>query len=133
MSTMRLGSVSLDCAEPLILATFWAALLDGEIIYRTDEIGVVKLDHCLLTVTRLEHYVAPTWPGGVVPKQAHIDVDVDNLDEAEQRAIALGAVRAGTQPDLETYVVLLDPAGHPFCLTTQIPDALKPSRVPTIR
>jgi len=33
-----------------------------------------------------------------------------------------GAVRPDFQPAPERYVVLLDPAGHPFCLSTQIPE-----------
>lgn len=62
-----------------------------------------------------------------MPKQAHLDLDVDDLEGAALRAVSLGAVRADTQPDPETYLVLLDRAGHPFCLTTQIPDELKPA------
>jgi hypothetical protein len=127
MATMRLGNISMDCADPRELATFWADLLGGEIVFSTEEFAGVKLQHHLFTAMRVENYVPPTWPTGPVPKQAHIDVDVDDLEGAEQRAISLGAVRAETQPDPETYVILLDPAGHPFCLTTQIPDELKPA------
>jgi hypothetical protein len=127
MSTLRVGSVSLDCADHRELATFWADLLGGEIALVTEEVAVVKLDHLLLTTLKLETYVRPTWPAGAVPKQEHIDVDVDDLEEAERLAISLGAVRAQMQPDPETYVVLLDPAGHPFCLTTQIRDHFRPA------
>jgi hypothetical protein len=128
MSTIRLGNISLDCADHRELALFWADLLGGEIVLMTEEVGVVKLDHLLLTTLKVENHVRPTWPAGSVPKQAHIDVDVDNLEEAERRAISLGAERPGTQPDPESYVVLLDPAGHPFCLTTQISEELRPDR-----
>jgi hypothetical protein len=127
MSTIRLGSISLDCADHRALASFWADLLGGEIAFMTEEVGVIKLDHLLLTAMRVENYAQPTWPAGSVPKQEHIDLDVDDLHEAERRAISLGAVRAPTQLEPESYIVLLDPAGHPFCLTTQIPDHLKPA------
>ena len=42
----------------------------------------------------------------------------DTIDKAaaEQRCIALGASVPEQQPS-ETWRVLLDPAGHPFCLT----------------
>jgi hypothetical protein len=63
---------------------------------------------------RVENYVPPTWPTGSVPKQSHLDVNVSNLDDAEKRAISLGAVRPPSQPEPDSYVVLLDPAGHPF-------------------
>jgi Glyoxalase-like domain len=83
---------------------------------------VVKHERMLVTAMRVEPYVAPTWPAGSVPKQAHIDVDVDDLASSDVRARSLGAVRASWQPDPETFLVFFDPAGHPFCLTTQIPN-----------
>jgi hypothetical protein len=114
---IRLGAFSLDCAEPGSLTAFWAELLGGEILVATEAIGVVKLDHLLLTAMRVEDYVAPVWPAGSVPKQAHIDLEVDDLGHAERRAVSLGAVRAQTQPEPESHLVLFDPAGHPFCLS----------------
>jgi hypothetical protein len=121
-SGVRLGGVSLDCSDPGPLSTFWAELLGGEIVFSSDEIAVVKLQHLLLTAMRVDNFVPPTWPTGSTGKQAHLDVDVADLDDAVRRAISLGAVRANTQPDPESFVVLFDPAGHPFCLTTQIPE-----------
>ena len=122
MLKIRLGGVGLDCADPRPLSTFWAELLGGEIIFISQDVAVVKLDHLLLTAYRVEDYIPPTWPHGPVPKQAHLDVDVDDLVQTEKRAVFLGAVRAQSQPEPESYLVLLDPAGHPFCLTTQIPE-----------
>lgn len=121
MSDLRLGGISLDCDDPRRLARFWAALLEGQIVLDTDDVVVVTVRNVLVTAMRVESYIAPTWPIGSVPKQAHIDVAVDDLVEAENRALSLGAVRASAQPDPESYLVLHDPAGHPFCLTTQIP------------
>jgi hypothetical protein len=117
MSKIRLGAISLDCTDPGPLSTFWADLLGGGIAFTSEEIAVVKLDHLLLTAMRVENYVPPTWPTASVPKQGHIDLDVDDLDDAERRAISLGAVRAQSQPEPESYLVLFDPAGHPFCLS----------------
>lgn len=117
-----MGGISLDCADPGQLSNFWAELLGEEIVLVAEEVAVVKLDHLLLTATRVENYAVPTWPTGSVPKQEHIDLDVDELESAERRALSLGAARAQSQPDPDSYLVLLDPAGHPFCLTTQIPE-----------
>jgi hypothetical protein len=75
----------------------------------------------LLVAMHVENYVRPTWPEGPVPKQAHLDLDVDDLPQAEKRAIALGAVRAEFQPAPAHVLVLFDPAGHPFCLSTAFP------------
>ena len=117
---MRLGAISLDCADPIPLGAFWAELLGGEIAFTREDISVVKLaDGLLLSAMRVGAYVAPTWPDGPMPKQAHIDVAVDDLDAAEARAVALGAVRGALQPDPEVHRVLLDPAGHPFCVSLE--------------
>lgn len=122
MASIRLGSVALDCADPGPLASFWAGLLGGEVAFTSDAFVAVKTDRIWLTATRVESYAPPTWPGTQTPKQIHLDLAVDDLKEAEQRAVALGAVRATSQPAPERYVVLFDPAGHPFCLSTQIPE-----------
>ena len=45
----------------------------------------------------------------------HFDFQVDDLDAAVADAVALGAKLATHQPQ-EHVRVLLDPAGHPFCL-----------------
>jgi hypothetical protein len=45
----------------------------------------------------------------------HLDVEVDDLDQAVRHAVEAGAELAGYQPQL-TVRVMLDPAGHPFCL-----------------
>jgi hypothetical protein len=43
------------------------------------------------------------------------NIQVGDLDSAVSEAVALGATVATTQPQ-ENVRVLLDPAGHPFCL-----------------
>lgn len=48
----------------------------------------------------------------------HLDVSVIHLDEAAARAVELGARMAQHQPAPDLWRVFLDPAGHPFCLTT---------------
>ncbi|HEY5266713.1 MAG TPA: VOC family protein [Acidimicrobiales bacterium] len=122
MTTIRLGSVSLDCADPIALASFWANLLGGEIVYTSDDFVAVKLNGTWLSTLRVENYVPPQWPGGTPPKQMHLDLAVDDLDSSELFAMQLGAIKTEFQPQPEHWRVLLDPAGHPFCLTTQIPE-----------
>ncbi|TXJ72992.1 VOC family protein, partial [Streptomyces lavendulae] len=43
---------------------------------------------------------------------------VDDLAAAERRLLELGATKPEFQPGKERWTVLLDPAGHPFCITT---------------
>ena len=52
--------------------------------------------------------------GVVVP----VPVYVDDLDAMEELALELGAVKPDHQPGDGRWRVLLDPAGHPFCLTS---------------
>ncbi len=62
-----------------------------------------------------------------VPKLIHLDLAVSDLDGAVAEAERLGAVSSAFQPAPGQWRILFDPAGHPFCLTTQIPrEALQP-------
>ena len=95
MLKIRLGGIGLDCADPGPLSAFWAELLGGEISFVSEDVTVVKLDHLLLTAYRVEDYKPPTWPQGPVPKQAHIDLDVDDL-RPDRKESGLPRRRAGT-------------------------------------
>jgi catechol 2,3-dioxygenase-like lactoylglutathione lyase family enzyme len=66
--------------------------------------------------TEVDH-VPPVWPAqaGDQQMQLHLDIAVDDLERAVERATSLGARLAEFQPQ-EDVRVMLDPAGHPFCL-----------------
>src|SRR5262245_43142965 len=121
MGVARQGVVSLDCADARPLADFWAAMLDGEVVYESETAVVVRTDWVALSAMAIPDYEPPTWPSPGVPKQIHLDLAVDDLEAAATDAQRLGAVPAGVQPAPDRRRVLLDPAGHPFCLTTQVP------------
>jgi catechol 2,3-dioxygenase-like lactoylglutathione lyase family enzyme len=122
VAQIRLGSIAFDCADPAELGAFWAALLGGEVAFSSDDFVAVKTDRLWLAATRVDDYTPPTWPSAAVPKQLHLDLAVDDLGGAAEEAIAAGARRAESQPAPDRYLVFLDPAGHPFCLSTQIPE-----------
>jgi hypothetical protein len=71
-----------------------------------------------LSFQRVENFVAPTWPVGNMPKQMHLDFEVDDLDEGERHVLSIGARKANYQPG-EHFRVFLEPVGHPFCLTVK--------------
>jgi catechol 2,3-dioxygenase-like lactoylglutathione lyase family enzyme len=113
----RLDSVVIDCPDPRALADFYIELLgmylvaeDGEwITLRTDSPGAPSL--CF---QRSSTYRAPQWPDPDRPQQFHLDVRVDDFDEAERRVLAAGARRLpGEGKDFRVYAA---PVGHPFCL-----------------
>jgi hypothetical protein len=101
---------------------FWAELLGGEIAFTSDDFVAVETDRVWMSTVRVPDYQPPTWPGRDRPKQIRLDLAVDDLGTAKAAAMRLGAHLAVEQPAPERWLVLLDPAGHPFCLSTQIPE-----------
>ena len=70
-----------------------------------------------------EWYESPVWPetSGERAKMIHFEMSVDDLDAAVARVIQLGGAEAPNQPADRAHAelrVMLDPAGHPFCLCT---------------
>jgi len=63
------------------------------------------------------NYVRPVWPSepGEALMMVHLDIEVDDLDEGVAHAVSVGAEVAALQPQADVRV-MLDPAGHPFCL-----------------
>lgn len=112
----RLAMVTLDCADPEASAHFWSALLGWEVAHAEADYAMLSGPDHAIGFGRVSGYVAPTWPNEKGSKQFHFDLAVDDLDEAQRVAMELGASLPQEQPG-ETWRVLLDPAGHPFCLT----------------
>jgi hypothetical protein len=68
-----------------------------------------------------EAYAPPVWPErpGHQAKMMHFEVMVDDLDAAVRIVLDWGGSEAPHQPtdrDRTRLRVMLDPAGHPFCL-----------------
>ena len=113
--------MSLDCADPVPLAEFWAAMLGGEIMFTSATTVDIRTEWVWLSAMKIPNYEPPTWPAGDVPKQIHLDLAVTDLEATVAEAERLGARISPVQPAPDRWRVLFDPAGHPFCLTTQIP------------
>jgi hypothetical protein len=115
---VRFVGVSLDCADPAELADFYLQLLGGRLLRNRPNSAAVQVPGVLLIPQRVADYRPPVWPGASI---VHLDLTAgEQLDEPVQRAVALGAGAADPQPD-PRWRVLLDPAGHPFCITTLAP------------
>jgi catechol 2,3-dioxygenase-like lactoylglutathione lyase family enzyme len=128
--TLQVTSVTIMAPDPRALAEFYARLLgrpvttsegpreghpaaDGWAQIRAAEgTGEVTLNF-----EYEEQWRRPRWPAeaGTQNASQHLDIAVDDLDTATQHAVAQGAVLAEFQPQ-DSVRVLLDPAGHPFCL-----------------
>lgn len=116
----RLGATSIDCPDPAVLADFYGALLGMRRLVETPDGGVVAITDGTATLAfmRVGDFVAPSWPEPGQLQQMHLDVSVTDLDAAVDQAVALGARVAAHQAGPAHWRVMIDPAGHPFCLTT---------------
>lgn len=115
---------ALDCPDAAALADFYARLLGWRALVSPDDSGWVSVVPpegeefgFEIACQRIDDYRAPDWPEGPIPQQAHIDFYVDSLEEGVAAAEAAGAMCHPHQPsERGSFVVLIDPAGHPFCL-----------------
>ena len=118
----RLGAISLDAPDPAVLSRFYQQLLGLDVYFESPTFVALRGGPVLITIQQVADLPAVTWPEGPVPKQFHLDLAVTDLDVSEKAAVEIGAVKAETQPAPDRWRVLIDPAGHPFCLTNQIPE-----------
>jgi catechol 2,3-dioxygenase-like lactoylglutathione lyase family enzyme len=117
--SVRLATVCIDCANADEMADFYGRLLGWEVSIREPD-WVLMSDPAGGTGLSFQaeaDYRPPVWPEepGSQDKMLHLDLWVDDLEAAVAHAVACGASLAEYQPQ-ETVRVLLDPAGHPFCL-----------------
>ncbi|MER5772107.1 VOC family protein [Streptomyces sp. NPDC001985] len=114
-----LASVVIDCRDARALADFYRRLLGWTVAAsEPDWVHLRSPDGALgLSLQGESQYRPPVWPErpGAQQKMIHLDIRVDDLEPAVRHALSLGATEAAGQPQ-DDVRVLLDPAGHPFCL-----------------
>lgn len=112
--------VVLEAPDGLALAQFYSTLLGWPIAEPVDPAGAamqVPGTSSYLAFHDSPGYEPPTWPAEAARQRQmmHLDIAVDDLDSSVADALALGARLSDFQPQ-DDVRVLLDPAGHPFCL-----------------
>jgi catechol 2,3-dioxygenase-like lactoylglutathione lyase family enzyme len=124
MANLRWTGVCLDCADARELADFYARLLGWEIA-AGDGVSWIQLRDPLsavgLNIQAEEWYQPPVWPErpGALDKMMHFEIEVGDMESAVAHAVDAGATVASHQPadrDHSRLRIMLDPAGHPFCL-----------------
>jgi predicted enzyme related to lactoylglutathione lyase len=109
--------ITIDCADPHALATFWSHLLDRPVTAEHGE------DPNWATVgsradvnPRLTFQRVPEPRRGKV--RIHVDVQVDDIDDGREQVQRLGGEWTGERYDYDEGVVLTmrDPEQHEFCL-----------------
>lgn len=116
-STATLAMVNIDSADPAGLARFYAAAFGWEVTYSDDNYGMVEGDGIKIGFGKIEKFRPAQWPDEGGTKRFHLDLQVDDLDEAAERLCAIGATQPDFQPGDGRWRVLLDPDGQPFCLS----------------
>jgi len=117
---VKLGNITFDCADVLLVARFWSAVLDRPLDARSSEyfasIGGTDPERA-----------EPAWYFARVPepKQAknRVHVDVTDADpDAVERLVALGAtvIAAHEVPGRShRWTVMEDPEGNEFCVAAK--------------
>lgn len=112
----RLAMLTLDCPDAPASAAFWSAVLGWDVVHSEAAYAMLQGPTHALGFGTVEDYEPPAWPNEHGSKQFHLDLAVADLDAAQETIVGLGATAVDPQPG-EAWRVLLDPAGHPFCLT----------------
>jgi catechol 2,3-dioxygenase-like lactoylglutathione lyase family enzyme len=127
---MLVAAVTIGAPDPRALAAFYARLLGWPVTAEdpprpgaAPEDGWAQLrppagqSGPTLNFEYEADYVPPIWPSAVGEQQImeHLDIAVGDLEQSVAWAVDAGATLAEYQPQ-QNVRVLLDPAGHPFCL-----------------
>src|SRR4051812_20011788 len=100
----RWWGVTLDAPDAHELAAFYARLLDWQIYGRPGDADVSVSPGpeagYNLGFQHESQYVRPVWPAepGRPQMSMHLEIEVDDLDEATAHAVSAGATQAGFQP-----------------------------------
>ena len=129
---MRMSGPVLDAPDVVELARFYERLLGWDV----EALKVPRPGHPAgdgwarlrpadrsnkIEIQFEEHFIRPVWPSrpGEQGMQLHLDIWVEDVPAGVAWATECGAVEATPQPegrDESRLRVMLDPAGHPFCL-----------------
>jgi hypothetical protein len=111
------GMVSIDAPDAAVLALFYAKLLDLEIQHEGEGYAMIgRQGATSLGFGSDPSFQPPAWPDDG-HKQFHLDIAATDPASTVAIALELGATRPDHQPGAERWTVLIDPAGHPFCVT----------------
>jgi predicted enzyme related to lactoylglutathione lyase/catechol 2,3-dioxygenase-like lactoylglutathione lyase family enzyme len=112
--TGTLELAAFDTTDAQGLAKFYADLTGWAVVRDVgDWVTIEAPDGQQVGFQQVAEHLAPQWPGQEKPQQFHLDLTVDGIEAAADRAVGLGATRLATGT---SWITLADPAGHPFDL-----------------
>lgn len=112
---VSLRSITVDCADPERMATFWAAALGWSVQGIGHDGAVVISDHP--DMPRLLFLVVPEPKG--VKNRWHLDLQAGTSMDAEvARLVSLGAsvLRRVNHPHADVFTVMADVEKNEFCV-----------------
>lgn len=119
----KLQCVVLDCADVVELSRFYQSLLGGVVNQPDprwsldDAWATLHVDGgMVLAFQRVEDHRPPRWEDPARPQQFHLDLSVEDLDQAQEVALGAGATLLDDGNGKRSWRIFADPAGHPFCL-----------------
>jgi hypothetical protein len=122
--TFEWNAVCIDCApgDYGAMIALYRDMLGMEVSAREARWASISAEGRMAVLIQVQDwYVPPVWPEELPAqtKMMHFEVHVTDVRAAVTRAVSFGAREAPWQPpdrDPNLLRVMLDPAGHPFCL-----------------
>jgi predicted enzyme related to lactoylglutathione lyase len=108
--------LDMECADPAVLADFYRQVLGWDVTLTHETYAEISDGSTRILFTRVDGYQGSGWPTSAAPKRYHLCLRADDMAEAVERCLDLGAAKPEFQPGGHRWTVLTDPAGHPFCL-----------------
>jgi hypothetical protein len=108
--------VVFDAADLGAESRFWAGVLGGTVDEEDDWHMVLVEGRAQVGVQLAPDHVPPDWPDGALPQQIHLDLWLDDFEQAHDTVTSLGATVLepaeddGASPD--AFQVYADPAGR---------------------
>lgn len=113
---LTIQCVTVDCHNPLLLAEFWAEMLDWRLGGHGDEEVWIEPKNPDLVVSPDILFIRVP-DEKLVKNRLHLDLRPDNQAVEIERALSLGARRVDIgQTGEESWVVMADPEGNEFCI-----------------
>ena len=106
-------AITIDCREPRSLFLFWQQLVGGNLLAESS-------DDCMMlenvpTIGMMGFQEVPE--GKQVKNRVHLDLEVQDIEEAVALSTRLGATRHGIvhEEPANFFQVMSDPEGNEFC------------------
>lgn len=122
LPAVSIMTINMDCHDSRAMADFYRKLLRWEVKWRDGDFIIMGNPGGGPDISFQPYadYEPPVWPEqpGALRKMVHFDMRVPDLEAATAHALACGARLAEFQ-GRDDLRVMLDPAGHPFCLCVE--------------